>query len=771
MENEGLARRAEAILQACTEAIELLGGAKSWREVAPEILRLLGAAAEADRVYLFENSTREDGELVQDECFEWTAPGISATIDDPGNHGWPYAQGMTRYPLVLGAGEVIHGPTSTFPEDEQADLRDEGILSVACVPVFAGGAWWGYVGFDDCSSERRWSTVEIAALRSGATAIGTAIHRERLDDERRRAEAFLRSHLEHLPAVTYIEVTSSTRALGYDEAYISPQIETLLGYTPDEWVGDDDLSLWAEVIHPDDRERVEEIAVRTTGTGEPYLAEYRLKNKVTGEWVWVRDEAHLVTAEGVQPYWHGVMVDITEQRKAEEQLAYVAQHDRLTDLPNRPMFEELLDMALARAQRGNLGVAVLFLDVDNFKLVNDSLGHAAGDELIRQLSARIRGALRETDLVARQGSDEFLVLLADVESDARAVRTDLDNTLLTARSVVIRIQDALTSPFQIAGTEVFASASIGVSMFPSSASDARSLLSQADSATYQSKKVGPGGYAVFSSEATDALGQLALTTRLRKAVDSRLWTLHYQPLVRADSGRMIGVEALLRWEDPIAGFIPPGEFIPLAEETGLIVAIGDWVMEELFRQAKVWHNRGIELEEISFNVSPRQLWQPDLVETIFRHLDASPVRANRVVVEITESTAMTDPERTQRILRELHGRGLRLAMDDFGTGYSSLSRLKEMPVSILKIDRAFVKDIPDDPDAMRMVTAIIGLAESLGMRPLAEGIETAEQQRFLIDKGCELAQGYYFSRPVPAAGIEEIHDRGGSTLMIDDTAP
>lgn len=898
MEKKGQAARAEAILVASAETIERLGRAGSWREVAPGVLEALGLAAVASRVYLFENSTREDGELVQDEAFEWTAPGIPTTIEDPENHGWPYSERMARYPTILGSGEVVHGPTATFPADERADLLDEGILSTAFVPVFEDTAWWGYLGFDDCSTEREWSSVEIAALRAGAAAIGSAIHGERLDEERRNAEERYRTVVEHIPAVTYLEVPEGDHG---KTIYVSPQIESILGVTPQEWMGSDqegdpwtrmlhpddrdrvlreyelwrnggpdlgdyrmikpdgsvawirdrgtpvrdkdgalimdqgfmfditdqkqaeeelresqekykalieqlpaiiyidpvdenemstyvspqvqdmlgctpeqwltDYSWWHKHVHPEDEPRVWETYVQHRESGEPLSQEYRMVRD-DERVVWIREQAVLLRNENGEPrIVHGLMYDITEQKQAEEQLAYVAQHDRLTDLPNRPMFEVLLDLALARAQRSDLGVAVLYLDLDNFKLVNDSLGHAAGDELIRQLSVRIREALRETDLVARHGSDEFLVLLADVDRGEQISGPDLDNVLLTAESVVTRIQDALASPFQVAGTEMFTTASIGVSLFPSFATDAQSLLSQADSATYRSKKAGPGGYAVFSPETSDALAQLSFTTRLRNAVGAKLWSLHYQPLVELASGRMIGVEALLRWEDPNAGFIPPGEFIPLAEEMGLIVAIGDWVMEELFRQAKAWQGQGIELDEISFNISPRQLWQPDLVQNILGHLDASSMDPGRIVIEITESAAMTDPERTQLILWELHGRGLRLAIDDFGTGYSSLSRLKHMPVSILKIDRAFVMDIPDDPDAGRMVSAIIGLAESLEVRPLAEGIETAEQRRFLVEKGCKLGQGYYFSRPVPAAGIEEIHSRGGITLMADDTAP
>ena len=770
MEDKGRATRAEATLTACAEVIEKLGRAESWQKVAPEILELLGTAAEADRAYIYRNFVESDGSLHQEYMFERVAPGVGSTIGIPGEATWPYGEELARWVEILDAGGTIQSTADDLPASERAQI-DYDIASLCIVPIFAGEQWWGYLGFDDCSTERRWSAVEVAALRAGAAAIGSAIYRERLDEERRKAELYLRSHLEHLPAVTYIEIPSSARELGFADPYVSPQVEALIGYTPEEWIGDHDLSLWREAIHPDDRERVEELVARATEAGEPYATEYRLKNRVTGKWVWVRDQSHMVTDEGASPYWHGVMIDITEQRQAEEELAYVARHDRLTDLPNRPMFEQLLDLALARAQRSDLGVAVLYVDLDNFKLVNNSLGHVAGDDLIRQLSARLRDGLRETDLLARQGSDEFLVLLADIERDAQASEPGSDTVLFAAESVVTRIQNALASPFQLAGAEVFATASIGISLFPSSATDAQSLLSQADAATYRSKEIGPGGHAVFSPETSEALGQLSFITRLRRAVESEVWSLHYQPLVKADSGRMIGVEALIRWEDPETGFIPPGQFIPLAEETGLIVPIGDWVTGELFRQAGAWQDQGIELEEISFNISPRQLWQPRLVETIFEHLEASSIDAGQVVIEITESAAMVDPDRTLRILWELHGRGFRLAIDDFGTGYSSLSRLKRMPVSILKIDRTFIMDIPEDPDAMRMVAAIVGLAKSLDMHPLAEGIETAEQRRILAESGCELGQGYYFSRPVPPAGIEAIHGRGGATIMADDTAP
>jgi EAL domain-containing protein (putative c-di-GMP-specific phosphodiesterase class I) len=269
---------------------------------------------------------------------------------------------------------------------------------------------------------------------------------------------------------------------------------------------------------------------------------------------------------------------------------------------------------------------------------------------------------------------------------------------------------------------------------------------------------------VFADGSAEALGKLSLSTRLRKAVENQNWTLHYQPVVDLSDGTMKGVEALIRWADPNGGLVPPGEFIPLAEEMGLIDAIGDWVVEEVARQDQAWRREGLGLD-LSFNLSPRQLWQPDITEKILSRLEAGGVDPAQVIVEITESAAMTDPDRTLRILWDLHARGLRLAIDDFGTGYSSLSRLKDMPVAILKIDRMFVRDVATDPQAGSMVNAVIQLADGLGMIPLAEGIETEAEWRFLLERGCKLGQGFYFARPMPAEDILAMHRRAGLQVV------
>ena len=336
-------------------------------------------------------------------------------------------------------------------------------------------------------------------------------------------------------------------------------------------------------------------------------------------------------------------------------------------------------------------MAVVYADLDDFKLVNDSLGHEAGDDLLRQLAGRLKEATRDRPGRAT-GGDEFLLLLADLDRTSEGVASDVgDSASIVAESVASRVQEALAEPFDLGGTEVYISASVGVSQFPKDAPDATTLLKNADQAMYHSKKLGPGGYSVHSADSAEAMTRLSLTTRLRKAVENQNWELHYQPLVDLRSGDMFGVEALIRWPEPGGGLVPPGDFIPLAEEMGLIEAIGDWVVR-LGRQDRAWREDGLGME-ISFNLSPRQLWQPDLAQKILGRLDASSVDPGNVVVEITESTAMIDPDRTQRILTDLHDRGLRLAIDDFGTGYSSLSRLKHLPVDILKIDRTIDRTV------------------------------------------------------------------------------
>jgi diguanylate cyclase (GGDEF)-like protein/PAS domain S-box-containing protein len=446
--------------------------------------------------------------------------------------------------------------------------------------------------------------------------------------------------------------------------------------------------------------------------------------------------------------------DITDRRRAEQELERLAYHDPLTGLPNRILFSEHLRVALARAERADRGVAVLYVDLDDFKLVNDSFGHSAGDELLCEVATRLRGATRAADVVARQGGDEFQILIADVEPGPGGSVVDV---VEVARRVAEQVRASLQQPLLVADTEIYTSASLGISLYPVDAADAESLLKHADIAMYKAKDSGRDGYQLFSSSGHDPRAQLSMAGRLRRAVDREELMLHYQPLVQLDSREIVGAEALIRWHDQQRGLVMPGEFIPLAERTGVIGPISEWVIEEACRQSAEWRARGLDLY-VSVNL-PAVFWQPTAMRQVLATIERFGLSADRMMVEITESTMMADTLRSEPIIAELHERGLRLAIDDFGTGHSSLSRLNQMLVTTLKIDRSFIADLPQDPSSAVLVSTIIQLAKNLGLHALAEGIETEEQRRFLVDHGCPLGQGYLFSRPVPSGEIEQLYYR------------
>jgi diguanylate cyclase (GGDEF)-like protein/PAS domain S-box-containing protein len=565
-------------------------------------------------------------------------------------------------------------------------------------------------------------------------------------DARFEAEAKYRTLVEQIPAVVYVDPVDPDSS----SIYVSPQVEILLGITQEEWISD--MYSWRRHVHPEDIDRAWAEYRAAYNTHTVLNHEYRMIDEAGNE-KWVLEQAYPIDDEQGRPWLiQGVIFDISKRKRAEEQVTYLAYHDKLTGLPNRALFEEMLENSLARARRHGLGVGVLFLDLDNFKLVNDSLGHQAGDRLLIELAERLRLCTREMDLVARQGGDEFLLLLSDLDRGGNG-RTDV--ATIVAESVALRVAEALADPFVLDGMEFYATASVGISLYPQDAQDSETLLRNADAAMYQSKRTEPGGFVVFRTTEGDPRAKLSLSARLRRAVEKEHWMLHYQPIVDLADGRVRGVEALVRWNDPTGGIVPPGEFIPLAEEIGLIEAIGDWVLERICVQDREWRDMGLDLE-LSVNLSPRQLWAVNLPDRIMDKLTGSGIDPRKVTLEITESTAMADPDRTQRILAALHAWGLKLAIDDFGTGYSSLARLKHMPVDILKIDRSFIRAMDRDADLAAMVEAMVHLASSLGMTALAEGVETTDELEALRRLGCPLAQGFLFSKPVTADRIPSI---------------
>ena len=433
------------------------------------------------------------------------------------------------------------------------------------------------------------------------------------------------------------------------------------------------------------------------------------------------------------------------RKEAESHLTFFANHDTLTGLPNRAMFNQRLTKALARAQRLAAMAAVLFIDLDRFKVINDTLGHDAGDQLLKQLAERLRECLREGDTIGRQGGDEFVVLIEDVADPTQVA------------GVAQKILDTVAHPYLIGGQEFHVTASIGISIYPEDGHDQQALLKNADIAMYRAKEQGKNNHQFYSAQMNlHSFERLALETSLRRAVERDEFLLHYQPKVDMRSGRITGVEALIRWQHPELGMVPPGQFIALAEETGLIAPIGEWVLRTACAEAQGWIARGMAPVSVAVNLSARQFAREELTANIMRILRETGLDPHLLELEITESTVMHNPDRAAEVMQQLKRMGVRVAIDDFGTGYSSLSYLKRFPISSVKIDRSFVLDLPGDKDDAAITQAVIAMAHSLRLRVIAEGVETSEQYRFLEEHQCDEMQGHYFSKPVDAPTMARV---------------
>jgi diguanylate cyclase (GGDEF)-like protein/PAS domain S-box-containing protein len=432
-----------------------------------------------------------------------------------------------------------------------------------------------------------------------------------------------------------------------------------------------------------------------------------------------------------------MLTDVTERKKDEEMLHFLANHDQLTSLPNRNLFGEHLAVAVTQAERNGERLAALFIDLDRFKNVNDSLGHESGDLLLQQVARRFRACLRESDIVARLGGDEYTVLLRSVH--------DSQEVAVCAQKLL----DALAEPVGVLGHELYVTCSIGISIFPDDARDPATLLKNADIAMYRAKDQGKNTYQFFSSEVNAArFEHLMLETSLRRALERGEFVPHFQPIVELRGLRVVSMETLLRWQHPDHGMVSPARFIPLAEETGLILPIGQWVLEQACIHACALHAAGHDDLTVSVNLSPRQFRQPDLSRSVARALDAAGMDPRRLTLEVTEGSVMENADTAVRTLHELKAMGIGISIDDFGTGYSSLSYLKRFPIDSLKIDQSFVRDITTDADDAAITSAVIAMGHSLRLNIVAEGVETQDQLAFLRERGCHAAQGYLFGRPV-----------------------
>jgi diguanylate cyclase (GGDEF)-like protein/PAS domain S-box-containing protein len=640
----------------------------------------------------------------------------------------------------LRALESHHIATPADALREAAGIAEDSTF-VITTPLFIMDELQGLIVVAGAGQLAKASGEALQALSSQvALALESAAVTEQL--LRRQSEARFSSLVQNsTDVIMVVEADSTIR-------FMSPSVERVLGYAAAELDGE----RLTNHVHPDDKANLLQFltAGGRDGDNRPALTEYRMKHR-DDFWLHVETlRTNLMDDDNVR----GIVLntrDVSERKAFEEQLAHQAFHDSVTGLANRALFKDRVEHALARQTRDDAPVSVLFMDLDDFKTINDSLGHAAGDRLLSEVGDRVKAALRSADTAARFGGDEFAVLLEDGGDG------------VTAAEVAARILASLEGPFHLEAKDVFVRASIGIASAEdttkSGPEGAEELLRNADVAMYMAKEGGKGRYQVFEPAMHDtALKRLELKADLQRAVDNQEFVLHYQPVIELQTGAIEGFEALLRWQHPTRGMIPPLDFIPLAEETGLIVPIGKWVLQEAASRAR-------ELQErfpadpplhMAVNLSARQLQRPEIVADVAEILMQTQLDPVDLVLEITESVMMEDMEMSIQRLAELKALGVRLAVDDFGTGYSSLNYIRRFPVDILKVDKSFVDGVNEGGEESALTAAIIELAGILKLRPVAEGIERADQLERLLDLKCDLGQGFYFAKPLPLSGIDEL---------------
>jgi diguanylate cyclase (GGDEF)-like protein/PAS domain S-box-containing protein len=692
-------------------------------------------------------------------------PQVSIREDVPEGRG---ASGRAmRDARIVICNDILDDPASAPWRDH---YQRHGIRSIAALPLVAAGRVIGVFNLN--ASVPGYFDEDIGQLlREMVDELSYALDRMNLEAEHGRAicalqdsEERFRQLAENIPQMFWLTDPALEQAL-----YLSPACTTLTGR--DAHGAQQRYAAWIAAIHDEDRERVLK-ARRDAAPRGTYDIEYRIVH-TDGMLRWVNDRAFPIRdAQGRVARIAGIASDITQAREAQARLEHLAHHDQLTNLPNRGVFYERLTHGLVQAARHHWVVGVLFIDLDRFKTVNDTMGHSIGDGLLRQIAGRLLECVRGEDTVSRLSGDEFAVVLARL--------TDADDAGLVAAKILQRLK----SPFQVGGTEVVVSASIGITLYPGDASSADVLMRNADAAMYNAKSRGRDNYQFYTAEMNArALARMQLESRLRGALDRDEFVLHFQPKIQLESGRICGFEALLRWQPPGEALVSPADFIPLLEETGLITPVGEWVVAAACRQILAWRTAGLAPVPVAINLSARQLRHAGFSGLVATMLARYAIEPTLLQVEITESSLMENPEEAQIALAELKALGVTLAIDDFGTGYSSLAYLKRFPFDTLKIDRSFVRDIPGDPDDTMIARTIIALAHSLGLEVVAEGVETDEQLAFLIANRCDQAQGYLFARPLPGAtstsllakdeplyvrGVHASSGQAPAVLVLDD---
>ena len=698
-------------------------------------LQRLGEFLGTDRVYTFENhglTLEVDGTM--DNTFEWCAEGITPEIDNL--QKLPVAVMESWFHVLNGGEHVMIPDVDQLPDtrsDERGNLEAQGIQSILVVPMMSIGDLVGIMGFDSVRTKRSFEPFEIGLLRSVADVITSVLVRRRADAVTARAEQRLAAMTQY--AADVILVVDEYGVITY-----ASQSCRRLGFEVPDIVG----RPWRRYVHPDDLRSI--VGVMERRLHNPVaerllrLPDLRVKTGC-GDWRWLSGSVSDARRDGVIDGFVVNAHDVTDRRKVEDQMSFDAMHDPLTGLGNRAMLTDRLRTLGHDRDRRDAEVALLFLDLDRFKLINDGHGHSVGDQVLVEIGRRLAGVVRPTDTVARFGGDEFVVLVEPF-GDTNEVA-----------EMVQRFRAAMAAPVAVGDKEHRVTASIGVVLTEGRSLDPALVLRDADTAMYRAKEAGRDRVVVFDETLrTQVMHRVALNERLPKALERGLLDLAYQPLVELVTGRLVGAEALLRWTDPELGVVSPMEFIPIAEETGLIIPLGEMVLEQAIAEAVAW-TPGLE---VAVNLSLSQLTQPGLVDLIRSLLHRYGLPSRRLCVEITESSLINHPANVIETLHGLRTLGVRTALDDFGTGYSSLALLRELPIDVLKIDRAFVRGVHCDDRDRRLVDAVIGLASDFGMTPLAEGVELEAQRLALINAGCSLAQGYLFGRPMSAAHFRSL---------------
>jgi diguanylate cyclase (GGDEF)-like protein/PAS domain S-box-containing protein len=842
----------DRLLQGTADAMGLLLSGHDLDEAINRALATLGAAAAADRAYIIENHPDPaTGALLLSQRYEWCAQSVVPQIDNPRLQNLPYEVFSQRWRHILAAGGAVKGLVRGFPDSERAVLEPQDIRSILVLPILLDGDFWGFIGFDDCHTDRIWMAVEENILRTAAAALGHAYVRQQAEAALRESEEQYRTLVDNLN----IGVYRTTGTYGGWFLQANPAIMQMFGYDSEldffqvkasdlcankeerqslitEILSQgqvtnrtlhlrrkDGATFWGSVtaraaydpqgqikwldgVIEDITERrrtearqqlaaavfeaaresiiVTDIEGRivaanpafTTLSGyteaealgqnprllksgrqsEAYYATVWQTLAQEGAWqgeFWNRrkdGELYLVLATisqvrdaaGRLAYYVGIATDLTQQKEAEQRIEHLAYYDTLTDLPNRTLLAQRAALALALAARRRETLTVLLLDLDRFKEVNDALGHAEGDTLLLQAAARLQTVIQTEDTVCRLGGDEFALLLPEVDQEG-------------ALRVTSQLMAAFRQPFNIAGHSLPVTVSIGIALYPHDGADFTELLKNADTALYRAKREGGNTWTFYTRQMNVAtFERLVMEGELRQAIQTNQLRAYYQPKVRLSDRGMVGAEALVRWQHPERGLIPPGQFIPVAEASDLIVELGDWMLAEVCRQLAVWRRQGLPPLKVAVNLAARHFRRPRLADQVQDLLVVEGLPSSVLELELTESTLLEANAYTADTLKQLKQCGVGLALDDFGTGYSSLSYLKRLPLTALKIDQSFVRDLVIDADDRTLAATIVTLGHQMELEVVAEGVETEEQRQILLEQGCDLAQGYLFARPLPA---------------------